>query len=64
MEKKKYSAPVLSFVDVETSGLLLSQSSIEAGGHGSDGEHGEARNMNAGADEAAQPGVNLQQLDF
>lgn len=67
MKRKFYSAPELSFVDVETSGmLLLTQSSVEAGGHAPvNGEHGEARNVGTGAGETAvQSGIDPQQLDF
>ena len=66
MKRKFYSAPELSFVDVETSGMLLSQSSIEGGGHATEsGQHGEARNVGTGAGETAvQSGIDPQQLDF
>lgn len=66
MKRKFYSAPELSFVDVETSGMLLTQSSIESGGTTTEnGQHGEARNVGTGAGETAvQSGIDPQQLDF
>lgn len=66
MKRKFYSAPELSFVDVETSGMLLNQSSIDGGSPAPvSGEHGEARNVGTGAGETAvQSGIDPQQLDF